>query len=44
MDIENMGIGNRETQKDNHLKVMGFYNSKTELKALFQRYALEIGI
>lgn len=44
MDIENANISNWETQKDNNLKVIGFYNSKAELIALFKRYALETSI
>lgn len=36
MDIENAGISNRDTQQDNNLKLMGFYNLKANLKVLFK--------
>lgn len=41
MDGKNVGISNRETQWDNCLKVMGFYNLKAELYALFAKYVLD---
>lgn len=43
MDVKNTDISNWDTHKNNNLKVIGFYNSKTELKVLFQTYMLEIG-
>ncbi|XP_044500271.1 uncharacterized protein LOC123221497 [Mangifera indica] len=44
VDVENTGITNRATQRGNRLQIMGFYNSKAELRALFRTYALETGI
>lgn len=35
MDVKNVGISNRKIHKDNNLKVMGLYNLKVKLKALF---------
>lgn len=41
VDIENVGIGNRETRPYRGIKVMGYYNSKEELIQLFERHALK---
>lgn len=41
IDVEDTVIGNRETRTENSLKVMGFYNSKGDLKILFERHVLE---
>lgn len=44
MDVKNTGISKWETQRDNNFKVIGFYNLKVELKALFGTYMLETSI
>lgn len=35
-----MSISNYETQRDNILQVIDFYNSKAKLKTLFERKAI----
>lgn len=41
INVNNVGISNWEIQIDNSLKVKCFYYLKTELIALFERYALK---